>query len=243
MKKRKKTKLPNHLLIFALVSVNCTILFALAYANFTTTKTPTLEASAVLSVDESIAYTSLDKTVPKPETSSDALATQLDMLNESLEDTPLDKIMHEPKAIITYQKNSRPRAKRHNMSARLGLVEAKFRELKDDQGLATELTKITNHLDNLRQELGITSDIDPRSLMGPLERAKLDRQHAELQQKQHQQEVRDMKKMVANKKRKYEKQMAQMKQRLAAKKSEKLKMINVKIAKSKHKMKKSRRRS
>ena len=242
MKKRKKTKLPNHLLIFALVSVNCTILFALAYANFTTTKTPTLE-TAVLSVDESLAYTSLDKTVPKPETSSDALATQLDMLNESLEDTPLDKIMHEPKAIITYQKNSSAKAKRRNMSDRLGLVKAKLHELKDDQGLADELAKITSHLENLRQEHGITSDVDPRSLMGPLERAKLDRQYAELQQKQHQQEVRDMKKMVASKKRKYEKQMAQMKQRLAAKKSEKLKMINVKIAKSKHKMKKSRRRS
>jgi len=234
MEKRKKSKRSNHLLIFALVTVNFAIIFALAYANFTTTETPTLETSAIVSVNSSLDYTP---------SVSDALVTDHDMLNESFENTLSDQKIHEPKAIITHKKNSSAKARRHNMSDRLGLVRIRLRELKDNQGLETELAKINSYLENLRQEHGITSDMDPRSLMGPLERAKLDRQHAELQQKQHQQEIRDMKKVVASKKRKYEKRMAQMKQRLATKKSKKLKEINVKIAKSKHKMKKTRRRS
>lgn len=206
----KKTKLTNRLLIFALLSVNLTVLFALTYANFTTTKTPTLETGVIM--DKSIDYTPLDETV------SNASAMHHDMLDESFKNTLRDKTMHEPKAIITHQKNSSARAKRQNISDRLRLVNIKLRELKDDKGLETELAKITSYFDNLRQEHGITSDIDPRSLMGPLERAKLDRQYAELRRKKHQEKIREMKKKIVRKAHKHRTQMAQMKQTFAAKK-------------------------
>ncbi len=209
MRKMKKSKLSNHLLIFALVSVNFTIIFALAYANFTTTKTPTLETSAIVSVNSSLDYTP---------SVSDALVTDHDMLDENFKNTLSDQRIHEPKAIITHKKNSTARAKRHNMSDRLGLVRIRLRELKDNQGLETELAKINSYLENLRQEHGITSDIDPRSLMGPLERAKLDRQHAGLRHQKHQDKVRNMKQKIVKKARKYRTQMAQMKQNFAAKK-------------------------
>ncbi len=209
MQKRKKSKLSNHLLIFALVSVNFTIISALAYANFTTTKTPTLETSAIVSVNSSLDYTP---------SVSDALATHHDMLDKTLESTLSDQRIHEPKAIITHKKNSSAKARRHNMSDRLGLVRIRLRELKDNQGLETELAKINNYLENLRQEHGITSDIDPRSLMGPLERSKLDRQYAELRRQKHQGKVRNMKQKIVKKAHKYRTQMTQMKQNFAAKK-------------------------
>ena len=135
-------------------------------------------------------------------------------LGEKLEHASSEKVVHEPKAIISLQtKNSRN--PRRALGDRLALIELKMREVEDAPNPAKALARVSKKFEALRKEHTVTSDVDERSLMGPFERTRYDRERLEELQVAHQEEVRAMQRKLKEEKA----NIGRMKRKIAAKKS------------------------
>ncbi|TET34772.1 hypothetical protein E3J61_02430 [Candidatus Dependentiae bacterium] len=131
---------------------------------------------------------------------------------ENLEHAASDKIVYEPKAIISLRGNNNPRKKRRNMSDRLLLVEGKLRNIETAQSPANALARISKELDRLQKQHIITPNVEAQySLMGPIEKKHHNRKQLAELHRTHQREIRAMQKV----------NMSPLKRKLATKKQRK----------------------
>lgn len=80
------------------------------------------------------------------------LTTLASFQNGLIAHTP-ELMPHEPKAIISYQKNKTARSKRNNMRDRLNLVATRLHEVESAESVAPLLSRIDHNLTRLHREL------------------------------------------------------------------------------------------
>jgi hypothetical protein len=146
-----------------------------------------------------------------------AISTQktndLSIMEKSLGHPSCDIIIQEPTAIITLQESHTPQKKRAKMRERLTLIEERLRDLQNAKSPANALAQINKKFEALRKKYNISSDIDPRSLMGPIERKNYDRERLKELQLAHKEEIRMMQKKLNEEK----ENLGRMKRKLASK--------------------------
>lgn len=174
---------------------------------------------------------------------------------ETIDHAPSTKIIHEPKSIISYQKNKTAKAKRLNMSNRLGLVEAKLREMEQEESAARAFARVSTHLALLKQKYNVDDHVDPQLLMSPLEQTYYKRRSATLNQQrqriesrrgkhQRKQDARALQEAHTQKTRALKEKQQKEARALQQKLAQKQKRHNEKIARMKRKIstRKSRNR-
>lgn len=113
---------------------------------------------------------------------------------------------YEPKAIMAYQRSQNQKQKRQYMNERLALIDLRLRNLEEDATAPQEaLAHLQSKVTQLKSALGISAEIDPYLLLGPLERAVHDKKQRALQIAKHGAKrlsmISKMKKLAATKSR------------------------------------------
>lgn len=85
--------------------------------------------------------------------------------------------IHEPPSIITSQDQKKfPKKKHELLSNRIGIIDEKVQRLSSDTNKKKAIENLNQRVEKLKNYYGIESDIHPRLLMAPLERARYDQE-------------------------------------------------------------------
>ena len=116
-------------------------------------------------------------TIITPHIAAKTTNTESQLVEQLYKKARRNSRIHEPSSVITSQnQNQFPKKKHELLSERIGVIDEKVQQLSADQNKVTALTNLNQRIENLKQQHGVTSDLDSRLFMAPLERAKFDQQ-------------------------------------------------------------------